>query len=136
VRFATPDSLERYWRLSDVGGQLSEDLGIAGRIRQLKSSRTLVDRQAALEESFFLGLRLNCGVSIPQLRSRFGDDRIDRYSPVIAEFVGAELLQTGGNRVQLTPRGRLLSNEVFARFLQGAEAMPRPPSVLSFDNRK
>ena len=121
VRFATPDSLEGYWQLPVVGGQLSDDLGLAGRIRQLQSSRTLVDQQAALEESFFLGLRLNCGVSFEELRNQFGGDAIDGYAPVIAEVVAAGLLEGDGDRLRLTSRGRLLSNEVFVRFLHETE---------------
>ena len=58
VRFATPDSLEGY---SAAANELDP---IAARVQQLRASRTLVDAQAALEESFFLGLRLNRGVSL------------------------------------------------------------------------
>jgi len=118
VRFATPDSLEAYQQLSVVGCQLSDDGGIGGRIRQLKSSRTLVDRQAALEELLFLGLRLNRGVSLDELCGRFGEKPIGDDMPVIAELVDADLLEVDGDRLRLTPRGRLLSNEVFARFLR------------------
>ena len=48
VRFATPDSLEGF----SASG--TEPRARAG---QLKASRTLIDEHAALEESFFLGLR-------------------------------------------------------------------------------
>ncbi len=154
ARFATSDSLEAYSQpLSVVGCQLSVDeLGnskIAGRIAQLKASRTLVDKQAALEESFFLGLRLNRGVSLGELRAHFGDKTIDDYAPMISELVAAGLLERTEDRLKpapthsktanerdtqlgrtrdrlrLTSRGRLLSNEVFARFLREA---PMPES--------
>ena len=124
VRFATPDSLETYSRddgrvayrqISAIGSELSADL--ASRIAQLKSSRTLIDQQAALEESFFLGLRLNRGVSLYKLRERFGDAAIAEYAPAIEEAMSAELLEIVADRLRLTPPGRLLSNEVFARFL-------------------
>jgi oxygen-independent coproporphyrinogen-3 oxidase len=108
VRFATPDSLEGY----------SAANGVAARAEQLLASRTLVSAQAALEESFFLGLRLNRGVSLSELRKRFGDDAIADDAPVIAELVDAGLLEGEGDRLRLTARGRLLSNEVFARFLR------------------
>jgi oxygen-independent coproporphyrinogen-3 oxidase len=108
VRFATPDSLELY--------SLSGDETRA-RTQQLKSSRTLVDREAAIEESFFLGLRRNCGVSLDEVRREFGDDIIESYDATIDELVEGGLLQRSTNRLSLTARGRLLSNEVFARFL-------------------
>jgi len=112
VRFSTPDSLEK--QLSVVGPQPSAE----ALIHELKASRTLVDRQAAIEESFFLGLRLDRGVSLNQLRARFSDEAIDTYVHVIAELVQAELLVESGDGICLTARGRLLSNEVFARFLR------------------
>jgi oxygen-independent coproporphyrinogen-3 oxidase len=87
------------------------------RLQQLRESRTFIDAQAALEESFFLGLRLNRGVSVRELQAQFGDDAIDSYRPIIAELLELALLATKADRLCLTPRGRLLSNEVFARFL-------------------
>jgi len=120
IRFATPDSLEGY---SAAGSQLD---GVAARARQLRGSRTLLNEQTALEESFFLGLRLNGGVSIRDLREQFGGEAVNGYASVIGELSTDGLLKIIGERLRLTPRGRLLSNEVFARFL-GEEAAPRNP---------
>ena len=108
MRFATPDSLEGYSAAS----------GAAARAEQLLASRTPVDAQAALEESFFLGLRLNRGISLASLKARFGDEAIRTCERVIAELISDGLLEHGAGRVCLTSRGRLLSNEVFARFLR------------------
>lgn len=107
VRFATPDSLEVY----SLAGT---DVGV--RLQQLKASRTLVDEQAALEECFFLGLRLNRGISLDDLRRQFGS-AVESSLPAIDELTEAGLLEKSADRLYLTPRGRLLSNEVFARFL-------------------
>ena len=111
VRFATPDSLEQY---SAAAGDANP---IASRTQQLLASRTPVDAQAAIEESFFLGLRMNGGVSLPALRKQFGDHAIGDYDAVIAELVSDGLLVRAADNLSLTARGRLLSNEVFARFL-------------------
>ena len=108
VRFATPDSLEGFSASRTVPGD---------RAKQLKLSRTLIDGHAALEESFFLGLRMNRGISLEELRGRFGS-AIDGYQPTIHELIEAELLEKSSNRLHLTARGRLLSNEVFERFLR------------------
>jgi oxygen-independent coproporphyrinogen-3 oxidase len=120
VRFATPDSLEAY-QLSVVGCQLS----VAQRTQQLASSRLPIDRQTALEESFFLGLRLNRGVSLASLRSEFGEKDISNHEPAILELVDLGLLELRDDRVRLTARGRLLSNEVFARFINLDKAHDR-----------
>ncbi len=112
VRFATPDSLEAF---SSAANQLEPN---AARIRQLAASRILVDLQTAFEECFFLGLRMNGGVSIPEITSRFGADAVQRFAAVFADLMEAALLERDAHRVYLTSRGRLLSNEVFARFLR------------------
>jgi oxygen-independent coproporphyrinogen-3 oxidase len=111
VRFATPDSLDGYSAVAN------DAQPAAARMQQLMAARTLVDAQAALEESFFLGLRLNRGIALAEIASRFGPESVSLVEPVVAELNEAGLLERAGERVRLTSRGRLLSNEVFARFL-------------------
>jgi oxygen-independent coproporphyrinogen III oxidase len=98
MRFAAADSLEQY--VNGAGLQ-----------------RTAVSHRAALEESFFLGLRLTQGVSLQELTSTFGEDAIQNARASITELVEAGLLERRGDCVRLTSRGRLLSNEVFERFI-------------------
>jgi oxygen-independent coproporphyrinogen-3 oxidase len=97
VRFATPDSLEAY-------------------TKHTANTVTPVTDAAAIEEEFFLGLRLNRGIDLEQLRGQIeaADANVDS---AIRENLQDGLLEKSGNRLRLTPRGRLLSNEVFARFL-------------------
>jgi oxygen-independent coproporphyrinogen-3 oxidase len=102
VRFAPADSLEQY--MSGVGMQ-----------------RTPVSRRGALEESFFLGLRLARGVDVGELAEKFGDDAVDTARAAIAECVDSGLMEWRGEFVRLTARGRLLSNEVFERFIAADE---------------
>ena len=96
-----------------TGHQRNLDELLAGAPRE----RTNVDRTAAIEETFFLGLRLNRGVSLAEVRGRFGDDAVSRYEAVIADLVEAKLVELQDKVLRLTPRGRLLSNNVFERFL-------------------
>jgi oxygen-independent coproporphyrinogen-3 oxidase len=70
----------------------------------------------ALEESFFLGLRLNRGIDMERLREEFGD-AVEKFEGTIDELVEDGLLIRNGENLQLTNRGRLLSNEVFGRFI-------------------
>ena len=111
VRFAGPDSLEGY---SAAGNELDP---VVARTKQLRCSRTLVDSRSALEESFFLGLRMNRGVSLDVIEREFGSRAVTSHQPVISELVADGLLENAAERLRLTARGRLLSNEVFARFL-------------------
>jgi oxygen-independent coproporphyrinogen III oxidase len=103
VRFSTPDSLEHY-------------------VAAGPATRTEVSRQAALEETFFLGLRLNQGVDLGQVGSHFGIPVVKQLTPLIVELADGGFLEKDDNIVRLTPRGRLLSNEVFERFLADGAA--------------
>jgi oxygen-independent coproporphyrinogen-3 oxidase len=123
VRFATPDSLEGY---SAAANELDP---VATRANQLRASRLLIDAQAALEESFFLGLRLNHGVSRSKLSAKFGQETIASYAPIVSQLISDGLLEESGEQLCLTARGRLLSNEVFACFLKDAD--PAAVSHLS-----
>jgi oxygen-independent coproporphyrinogen III oxidase len=98
VRFSTPDSLDGY-------------------MNRAATTVTPVSEQSALEESFFLGLRLNCGVDLERLRAEFGAESVASCESVIEECADEGLLEKLGTTVRLTARGRLLSNEVFVRFL-------------------
>ncbi|MGA2695727.1 MAG: radical SAM family heme chaperone HemW [Terriglobales bacterium] len=96
VRFATPDSLERF---------------TAG----THPSHSEVSKQESLEESFFLGLRLMRGVDLQELETVHGP--LTTYLPSLEESLRDGLLDRDGSIVRLTKRGRMLSNEVFARFI-------------------
>jgi oxygen-independent coproporphyrinogen-3 oxidase len=98
LRFSTPDSLESY---------------VAGH----PLNRIQVSPAAALEETFFLGLRLTCGVNLRQVAAEFGEEAIAGFSETIADFVRTGLMERQGDVIRLTPQGRLLSNEVFERFI-------------------
>jgi putative oxygen-independent coproporphyrinogen III oxidase len=76
---------------------------VAGHVAdQRQIERTPAD---ALGEPFFLGLRLREGVES------------NAFPEIIERFVGEGLLEHEGDRVRLTTRGVMLSNEVFAEFV-------------------
>ena len=62
------------------------------------------------EERWFVGLRLAEGVAPA------GDDW-ERHGAALNRFLADGLLERAGERLRLTPRGILLSNEVFEEFL-------------------
>ncbi len=80
--------------------------------------RTIVTRQQAIEETYFLGLRLNRGVCLQAIQDEFGPAAVDDYRNVISTLTARELLLLEDGHLRLTPQGRLLSNEVFAAFLR------------------
>ena len=97
VRFSNPDALEAY-----VAGGHCES--------------SVVSQEPALQEEFFLGLRLNCGVNLAKLTAPYGEAAA-AFHNCISELVDDELLQNSDDFIRLTQRGRLLSNEVFERFI-------------------
>lgn len=78
---------------------------------------TKISQAEAVEEEFFLGLRLNRGVDLESIRKKFAPELVDEVSAAISDLIAEDLLQAADARVRLTARGRLLSNEVFARFI-------------------
>jgi oxygen-independent coproporphyrinogen III oxidase len=107
VRFAAADVLEKY---------------VAGSPAQ----KNAVSTANALEEHFFLGLRLNRGVDLSEVAADFGQPAVDNPSTAIFDLISDGLLRRDGNRISLTPRGRLLSNEVFQCFLAAPGVAVQP----------
>ena len=97
VRLATTDDYDRFFVAADF-----------------KTSAVIAEQ--ALEESFFLGLRLNRGVDMERVREEFGE-AADKFAATIDELVEDGLLVRSEENLRLTNRGRLLSNEVFGRFI-------------------
>jgi oxygen-independent coproporphyrinogen-3 oxidase len=98
----------RFGNTDDLAGYLAGDA---------EGEVDSVDRAAELEEAWFLGLRLVEGVSLRALRAEFGEAAVAAFDDVIAELVADGLMAREGDGVALTMRGRMLSNEVFGRFL-------------------
>jgi oxygen-independent coproporphyrinogen-3 oxidase len=90
VRFANPDELSLY-------GKGEREV-------------TVVGEREALEERMFLGLRMVEGVSVAGLEAMSGQ---------VVEMVEEGLMVEEDGRWKLTLRGRLVSNEVFGRLMEG-----------------
>lgn len=105
VRFATSDDYDRF-----LAGPFSpSEQDVSGRL-------LLVSTEQALEESFFLGLRLNRGVDLKKLRQKFGEGA-EKFDARVPRLVALGMLDRTSNGVCLTARGRMLSNEVFESFI-------------------
>ena len=99
LRFATTDELEPF--LESPGWN--------------EVSR--LSRDEEFEEAWFLGLRLNEGVTLSRLRAEFGVARVQALEPVLFELECEHLVTWTDEQISLTARGRLMSNEVFEHFL-------------------
>jgi len=102
-------------------------------IRRLKAGQSATEGEEVIEtalemaETLFMGLRLSEGVEFEGFKRRFGRDLSSLYGPQLGELVISGLLEVNGRGIRLTPRGRLLGNEVFERFLPRERAKTASP---------
>ena len=76
-----------------------------------------ISPELELAETVILGLRLDEGIRVPDINTRYGVDVLSHYQKPIEEMTDAGLLENNDDRFYLTRRGRLMSNEVFWRLL-------------------
>ncbi len=119
VRFANTSDLDVYLGNSGNAGPFEI-------VTQDKDSSNIeadiIGRGEAFEESLFLGLRLNEGVTLDGLRDQFGDAMLKDAMPALLEVRDAGLLEMEFGLIRLTARGRMISNEVFSRLLLASAA--------------
>lgn len=81
----------------------------------------VVDREEEMRETMMMGLRLTGeGISRSEFRSRFHTSIEEEFNNEIEELLRFGLLEwksPDNDRLRLTPRGRLLGNQVFIRFV-------------------
>jgi oxygen-independent coproporphyrinogen III oxidase len=122
--FESPHNL-KYWRREPYIGFGSDAHSFDGvrrwqnvetaqdyvrRWRGGESSRVEITTPDPVEEKFFVGLRLTEGVE-PDLSDW------QRFGPAFERFLSGGVMERVGNRLRLTPRGIMVSNEVFQEFL-------------------
>jgi oxygen-independent coproporphyrinogen-3 oxidase len=98
-RLANTDQLSRYLD-GDVPPTLTE-----------------ISPEAAIEETWFLGMRLNRGVSLSEMEREFSAAELERFHPVWTACEQEGLMERSGDQLRLTRFGRLFANDVFTRFL-------------------
>jgi oxygen-independent coproporphyrinogen-3 oxidase len=103
IRIATTDDLTAYL-VPNVSDAESETV-------------TRVSSSEALEEAWFLGLRLNEGVSLMEIAREFGESALRAFEPILNQAQQQGLMEYDQHRARLTAQGRLFANDVFQRFL-------------------
>lgn len=118
-RFAAIRDPRRYIREVTAAGAKPTANGLSGFLARLPHLESVVQAAPAraMAETAILGLRLVEGMSLAAFRRRFGVGLLSAYGPAVAELTAAGLLERTNGRLRLTPKGCLLGNEVFVRFL-------------------
>lgn len=76
-----------------------------------------LDAEAAFRETVVIGLRMLSGVSIADLRQRFGLDLAAYYGRTLSLLLDQNLLALQGDRLLLTRKGLPLANRVMAELV-------------------
>jgi oxygen-independent coproporphyrinogen III oxidase len=126
----------KYWRLEPVLGFgvaahsfdgefryanepcLTEYLGAVEGGRSPVSRREPIDATRALEETIVLGLRLREGLDWNRVLAHGDREAVVACESALVEMRDLGLVERHADRVRLSKRGLLLSNEVFQRFIQ------------------
>ncbi|HXG85394.1 MAG TPA: radical SAM family heme chaperone HemW [Pyrinomonadaceae bacterium] len=89
-------------------------------VRLVENNQSPVDEKIPVDlksEFVFLGLRLSNGIDLSDYKRRFGADLIEEYKEDLRRLAEADLIEIAENRLKLTKKGFLFSNEVFAVFV-------------------
>jgi oxygen-independent coproporphyrinogen-3 oxidase len=78
---------------------------------------TQLDERSRRGEYAFLRLRLNEGLSRREYKEKFGRDVCDEHRDNLQSLNDSGLIEITEDRVKLTPKGMVLSNEVFSVFV-------------------
>jgi oxygen-independent coproporphyrinogen-3 oxidase len=115
----------KYWRREPYVGFGADAHSFDGVLRwqNVEAAREYVDRWSKgepirletsapnpLEEKFFVGLRLSEGVAPDESDWR-------RFGAAFERFLSGGVIERSGDRLRLTPRGIMVSNEIFEEFL-------------------
>jgi oxygen-independent coproporphyrinogen-3 oxidase len=122
-RFANLDAPNRY--IEAITQSLEERATSGGgSLRQIAGGET-PDEATQRADAMILGLRLMEGVSSSEFAARFGVTPEQAFGPALEKHLRLGLLTRvpppDGDRLRLTPRGLLLSNEVFVDLLPDGE---------------
>lgn len=122
----------KYWRLDPVYGfgvsahsfdgfeRYANERDTANYVELIEKSATTEvyrERINAASEFVFLGLRLNTGVSLAEYRERFTIDLEEKYSEELERLRDHGLIDFFDDKLRLTRKGMLYSNEVFEVFI-------------------
>lgn len=89
----------------------------AREIPLIESEVEVVNKEQAMSETSFLGLRTAMGIHLPTFEQRFGEPFSQFVGDRLHTVNDAGLLEFEDGWLRLSARGRLLGNEVFVRLL-------------------
>lgn len=103
----------RYSNIDDLGCYMNATACKESTI----NSWTAMDPLTRFKDAMIMGLRLTQGIDLSVIGSRYGFDAYKFVQNTLMDLDNSELYIMDRNSIKLTPRGRLLSNVIFGRFV-------------------
>lgn len=124
-RFTNTDDINiycEYWDGIDIGENVTLKGSCSDKFLQKYSLRPLAEHdklstKACMEETMFLGLRMDEGVSMSDFNHRFCQSVMSIYGEVIDKLIKNELIVSSDDHLRLTEKGLEISNAVLSKFL-------------------
>ncbi|MGX9757235.1 radical SAM family heme chaperone HemW [Clostridioides difficile] len=104
-RYNNLESLEEY------------HLSLIKRKKPVQDSENLSTKDM-IEEKIFMGLRMNKGIKFKDFEKKFEIDFREKYSKQIEMLLARKLINQSFEGIQLTQKGREISNSIFIEFME------------------
>jgi oxygen-independent coproporphyrinogen-3 oxidase len=91
------------------------DLAMAG--RDAFADGEALSNEASFRESVIMGLRMLAGVSLAQLRGRYGIDPMDYYGARLKRFLKQDMIYMDDEYMKLTTKALPLANQILSELV-------------------
>ncbi|HBF6275956.1 TPA: oxygen-independent coproporphyrinogen III oxidase [Clostridioides difficile] len=104
-------------RYNNVESLEDYHLSLVKREKPIQENEILSEKDM-IEEKIFMGLRMNKGIKFEDFKKKFGIDFREKYNKQIEMLLARKLINQSFEGIQLTQKGRELSNSVFIEFME------------------
>lgn len=92
-------------------------LSLTKREKPIQENEILSEKDM-IEEKIFMGLRMNKGIEFEDFKKKFGLDFREKYNKQIEMLLDRKLINQSFEGIQLTQKGREISNSIFIEFME------------------
>ncbi|HHQ8845511.1 TPA: radical SAM family heme chaperone HemW [Clostridioides difficile] len=104
-------------RCNNVESLEDYHLSLVKREKPIQENEILSEKDM-IEEKIFMGLRMNKGIKFEDFKKKFGIDFREKYNKQIEMLLARKLINQSFEGIQLTQKGREISNSVFIEFME------------------
>ncbi len=105
---------ERFWNASNIN--IYEQDILSGEIKSKDSQIEILEKHQALTDFCHTSLRVSEGLSLKEIKTKFGSENIAEITQIANSLVQRSLLNQINESYQLTDSGIMISNQIFEKF--------------------